>query len=248
MSILAIAGAALTLAAPQAPSGPALLAKHAANLNAARSLTVSFSVTHFPAAPEDYKLTYGRSGTLRIETPRQIVVTDGKTVWEYDRASNEYVEQPGDAKTLLDTVKKDEFLAWAAFFIPDMFKNVKDAVAEKSKTIKGKTVTPVNFTIDASKSKTATVYIDGELGVARGMSVKAARSGDSSETLVMAKEIKVSESEADGSTFAFQIPAGAKKVELSSKDMEKWYATVDEGIAAAKASNRLVFLDFGAEW
>jgi len=53
---------------------------------------------------------------------------------------------------------------------------------------------------------------------------------------------------ADDSLFAFSAPAGAKKVEIAAGDLSKWYFNLDEAKKVAKASNRMLFVDFNATW
>src|SRR5688572_22152359 len=155
MSIVALA--AITLL--QANAGPGLLAKHTASLSNAQSMTVDFTVERLPAAPENYRLVYSKPNMLRIEYPGGMMMTDGTTLWEYEKAKNEYLEGPGDLASLSKKVKSNEYLAWAAFFFPDHLKGVKDATAGRKISMKGTPVTPVDFTIDASRSLTATFYI-----------------------------------------------------------------------------------------
>ena len=65
MSIVALADVTLV----QVNAGPGLLAKHAATLGNAKSLTVDFTVERLPAAPENYRLVYSKPNMLRIEYP-----------------------------------------------------------------------------------------------------------------------------------------------------------------------------------
>jgi len=244
MSIVALA----TVALLQVNAGPGLLAKHTASLTNAKSMTVDFTVERLPAAPENYHLVYSKPNMLRIEYPGGMIMTDGKTLWEYDKAKNEYMEGPGDLAAVAKKVQSNEYLAWAAFFFPDQLKGVKDATAGKKISMKGTPVTPVEFTLDATRSLTATFYIDEKLGVARAASVKAARGGDSVETLTKSTSIVLSDTVADAGLFAFAPPDGSKKVEIAAGDLAKWYEDLEEGLKVAKATNRMVFVDFGAEW
>jgi outer membrane lipoprotein-sorting protein len=244
MSILVLAVAT----ALQIDAGPGLLAKHVTSLSSAQSLTVDFTVERLPAAPENYRLVYSKPNLLRIDYPGGLMMTDGKTLWEYDKAKNEYLEGPGDLASLSKKISSNEYYAWAAFFFPDQLKGVKDANAGKKISMKGSPVVPVDFTIDAMKSLTATFYIDEKLGAARAASVKAARGSDKVETLVKATNIEISDKPAETSLFTFAPPSGAKKVEIAAGDLEKWYEDLDEGLKVAKATNRMVFVDFGAVW
>ncbi|MEO7454216.1 MAG: hypothetical protein ABIV13_05570 [Fimbriimonadales bacterium] len=244
MSIVALA----TVALLQVNAGPGLLAKHTATLGDAKSLTVDFTVERLPAAPENYRLVYSKPNQLRIEYPGGMIMTDGTTLWEYDKAKNEYLEGPGDLGSLSKKINSNEYYAWAAFFFPDQLKGVKDAVVGRKISMNGTPVTMVNFTIDAGRSLTGTFYVDEKLGVARAASVKASRGSDGVEVLVKAEKMDISDQPADMSLFAFAPPAGAKKVEIAAGDLTKWYEDLDEALKVAKATNRMVFVDFGAVW
>jgi outer membrane lipoprotein-sorting protein len=244
MSIVVLATAALL----QVNAGPGLIAKHAQTLGEAKSLTIDFTVERLPAAPESYRLVYSKPNMLRIEYPGGMMMTDGTTLWEFDKAKNEYLEGPGDLSSLSKKIQGNEYYAWAAFFFPDHLKGVKDITAGRKISMKGTPVTPVQFTIDATKSLSGTLYIDEKLGAARGGSVKATRGSDGVEVLVKAQSIEISDKPAETSLFTFVPPAGAKKVEIAAGDLAKWYEDLDEALKVAKATNRLVFVDFGAVW
>jgi outer membrane lipoprotein-sorting protein len=241
MSILLLAGFAL---ATTNQSGD-LLANHAAKLSAAKSLSITFTVEHIPAAPVTYKLAYSKPNKMRLEYPGGLIVSDGKTVVEYTSASNEYIENEAGKDTLAKALDPD-VAAWAAFFMPDQLKGVKDSKIVRKLSMKGNAVTQVDFTLNAGKSQTATFYVDDKLGIARGAAIKAVRGSMSTETVVKASDIAIDA--ADDSLFAFSAPAGAKKVEIAVGDLSKWYYNLEEGLKVAKATNRLVFLDFNATW
>lgn len=245
--LTSILASTLLLAVGQA-DGAGLIAKHEQALREAKSLTVTFTVQHLPAAPEEVTLTFSRPGLIRIESPSILRMTDGNKVWEYDKKSNSYTEFEGGLEEAMDWLKADDVYAWAAFFTKDQFSKVTNVKSGNPRMILGHRVVPVEFTIDARSSKTGTLYIDQALGVARGASIKAARSGDSSELIVLAKDISLGTDALGASDFKFAEPAGAKKVEVSARDMGKWYTDLSEALKIAKASNRLVFIDIGTEW
>lgn len=228
--------------------GASLLAKHEQALREAKSLTVSFTVQHLPAAPEEVTITFSRPGLIRIETPSILRLTDGNKVWEYDKKSNSYTEFDGGLEEALEWLKSDDVYAWAAFFVKDQFAKVSNVKVGTPRVILGNRVTPVEFTIDARSSKTGTLYIDPVLGIARGASIKAARSGDANELIILAKEITLGSETLGAGDFKFVEPAGAKKVEVSARDLGKWYTDLNEALKVAKATNRLVFVDIGTEW
>lgn len=243
MSIIAMAGLVMA-----AGTNADLLTTHAQTLANAKSISVTFTVEHIPAAPATYKLVYAKPDKLRLEYPGGMVIADGKTFTEYTASSNEYVQLEVDKKEFLSKITNPDVVAWAAFFLPEHLKGIRDAKVVKKMSMKGNSVTQIDFTLDASKNQTATFYVDDKLGVARGAAIKASKGGMSTETVVKANEISIDSVSADSDLFAFNAPAGAKKVEMAAGDLAKWYYNLEEGLKVAKATNRMVFLDFNATW
>lgn len=241
-----IFAAVAALAGVQGVTAPDLLAKHVASLQQAKALSVNFTVRRIPAAEQEYSLKFSRDGMVRIETPASVLVTDGKTIWEYFADSNEYTERPGGVKDILDRLSKDDVATWAAFFIADQFKSAKNVTLGAKRAISGVPTTEVKFTADA-KGKTVSLYIDTKTGLARAASFSVPGANGPQEVLVLAKDLQVNGAFAEG-TFAFNAPAGAKKVEFSPAQASKWYESLEEGLKVAKATNRMVFVDFGAVW
>lgn len=226
-------------------SGTDALAKHASTLNAAQTFKATFTVQNFPAAAVEYKVEFSKPGMLRIETPSTIYLSDGKTYAEYDKARNEYVVREGDAKKLLQSMNSSVFAVWAAFFLPDQFKAVKSATTGQKLNMKGTAVTPVRF---SAEGKDITFFIDPASGIARGGEFKTSKAGAEARTLVVASALEIG-GEASLETFSINsLPADAKKVEVSAADMGKWYYNLEEGLKVAKATGRMVFLDFNATW
>ncbi|MCH8274384.1 MAG: hypothetical protein IH851_06315 [Armatimonadetes bacterium] len=248
MSISLVVGVAAALFVPQANGGSDLLAKHVAALQTAKSLDVTFTVRVLPAAGAEYRLQFSRPAMLRIDRPDGFLLTDGSTVWTYWSESNSYNQRPGGIKDLLDELKDDSLAAWAAFFLPDQFKKVEDVQAGSKISMLGNPVIPVTFTIDKRASLTGTLYIDPKSGIARGASIKAARGGDSVEQLIMAKQISVGTTPLSASAFNFTAPAGAEEVEYSAAELAKWYEDLDEALKVAQATNRMLYVEFGAVW
>jgi thiol-disulfide isomerase/thioredoxin len=244
MSLLISAGIVATLLAQG--SGAELIAKHTASLQEANQLKATFTVANLPAAPVEYKLEFAKPGQLRIETPSKIYLSDGKTYVEYDKSRNEYVASQGDARKLLESINSDEFAAWAAFFLPEQFKGVKAPALGKKISMKG---TPVQEVVITTDSKQTTLFIDTKEGVARGGEFKIVKGGITVTTLVIASSLEISDTPGDLAVFSMEtLPANAKKVEVSASDLTKWYYNLDEGLKVAKATNRMVFLDFNASW
>jgi thiol:disulfide interchange protein len=109
--------------------------------------------------------------------------------------------------------------------------------------------TPVTEVKIAGQYGETVVFMDTKENVARGAEFKFAKNGITATTLVIASELKIGSEASDAGVFALEtLPADAKKVEFSAADLTKWYYNLDEGLKVAKATNRMVFLDFNASW
>ena len=202
-----IAGAALVgfSLVGQGASNPALKGA-VSGLQSAKSLTVKFNVTHLPAAPQAYTLSYSKPDRYRIESPEHLVVCDGKLVRVLDKAANTYSETPvGIVPTA-----SPELAAWAAFFDPKFFAEAKAVTPGAKRKIKGVAVTELAVTLPG---KVVTLYIDDKTGMPRGASVQLPMGDKTDETLSLAEEMTVGAEALADDTFAFVPPPGAKLYE-----------------------------------
>lgn len=242
MSLITMVGIAATLVPLQ--TGGDLIKKHVSTLTEAGTIRVKYTVELIPAAPETYELTFSKPNNVRIDGPRTLIVSDGKTIWEYSKVDNEYTAYESNSKALAELLNKDEYLPWAAFFMPEVLKGTEQAKLGGKMSMFGNPVVSVEF---GSGSKMITLYIDEKLGIARGGSFRAAKTGEAYELVIKARELSLGD-KVDSGLFAFSPPSGAKKVEMATGDLAKWYYNLDEALKVAKQTNRMVFLDFNATW
>jgi outer membrane lipoprotein-sorting protein/cytochrome c551/c552 len=205
--LIGFAGVAAALFAGQADS---LLDGHTKALQGATSLEAGFTVQNLPGGPVEYTLKLAKPGKFKLETPEEIVVANGTTVWTYKKAANTYTEVPQEAGDVKKFLKKDAVLPWTAFFDKTPFKEASGVKVGATRVIKGKTVTEVSVTLPGKPDRTATLFIDKELGIARGVSILTA---PDKQTIIVAKELSVAKDSTKESDFEFSAPAGSKKVE-----------------------------------
>lgn len=202
-------GAATTFVALFGPKD--LIDKHALKLKEANSLVATFTVQQLPGSPETYTLTYSKPNMLSIDGPKKMIESDGKTIWEYNKADKTYTESPISDKTFLSKATDSNVWVWAAFFTPETLKNLDQLTTGSTRTVKGNQVTEVLFTVAKPYPWKGTIFIDNKLGIARGISFN----DGSKETLIMASELKPSADTLPMSQFAFNPPADARKVEVT---------------------------------
>lgn len=183
----------------QQPTDPMLVPEIAA-LQAAPSLTITFTVAKIPAAPDTWTLSFSKPDRFKIDSPTKVTVSDGKTVYELDKAANTYTQTPATAKTALG----DEVAAWAPFFDSKAFDGAKSVKSGAKRTIKGNAVTEIIMSLPGDR--TLTLYVDDKLKIARGASLKKGET----ETFSLAKELTIGAEPLPDADFAFAPPAGAK--------------------------------------
>lgn len=186
--------------------------KQAAALREAGSLQITFKAQKLPGEATECTLSYSKPNFFKIDSPKTLIESDGKTLWRLDKAANTYTEEPLTAKNLMTQSQSDEALAWAYFFGGDeTLKNATNFGGGDSRTVRGNQVTEVTYTWGETHPKQVTLYVDDKLGVPRGATLKT----EGGNWLVMASEIKVSKDALPADQFAFVAPEGAKKAETA---------------------------------
>lgn len=207
--------AALSLAFLQV-GARSTFAVHEKALKSAQSLKLTFTIQQLPGTPAEAKLTLSRPGMMKLDTPSRLVVSDGRSLWDLDKASNTYTESPIDSAGLATKLAEDLTWAWSAFLSPDQFKTARAADAGSKRMIRGNAVTAVSLTLEGDK--TAQFYFDPKLGFARGASIKTFKG----EFIVLATEVALGTQPISPLEFAFVPPAGAKKSERPKSDLTSY--------------------------
>jgi len=211
------AGAVLALAAVAAAItldvNHPLLNGHIDKLRQANSLTVVFSVNQLGKDLEDQKLVLSKPALLRYETPSSVVIANGATISTLDRKSNQYTEEPQTPEALKKLLANDVIWAWSAFADDSFLKPITDARTAASRRLKGIAVKEVNV---SRGSKVITLFVDDQMGVARGSTYQTDAGGQKSTTIVIASEVMLGKEVLSGTDKNFTMPAGAQKVEKSA--------------------------------
>ena len=218
--VIGLSGILGAVVASQAGSADTLLEKHTSKLQDSHTVDVQYTVQNLPGGgPIEYKLKLGKQGKYRLETPDETIVANGTTVWEYKKADNSYTQAQQAESDLKAFLKKDEVFPWTAFFVKEPFKDVTGQKVGANRIMKGKAITEVSLTLPGKPDRTATLFIDATLGVARGASIK---SGEDKQVIIMAKELTVSGTDGSDADFAFTAPDGAKKLDPSVAASVTW--------------------------
>jgi len=184
------------------------VATHEKTLFAAKSFRATIQVQPVGGTPATYTVAFAKPNLLRIDGPDGFVLSDGTTLYNYSKKGNVYTETPVSQADLIKATSGPEMWAWGAFFDPEFAKLMKTTKAGTERTLRGKKVTEVAFTMANERSGAGTLYVDKLLNVVFGYSLKTAEK----EWLVFANDMKVT-SDAAGLDFTFKAPEGAQKSE-----------------------------------
>jgi outer membrane lipoprotein-sorting protein len=209
--LLGLSGIVGAVIASQAGSADSILDKHTKQLQSANSLSVQYTLQALPGSgPIDYSLKLGKQGKFRLETPDETIVANGTTIWDYKKADNSYTQIDESESELKNFLKKEAVFPWVGFFVKAPFKDATGIKIGANRIMKGKAITEVSMTLPTVPSRTVTLFVDNALGVARGVNIKL---GVDKETILMAKDLTLSDEAPADSDFSFSIPSGAKKLD-----------------------------------
>lgn len=203
----------------QSPS--ATVKAHADKLVSSKTLTLRYSVQVVGGTSFEKTVSLAKPNRLRIESPSQLIVSDGKTQWTLNKKTNEYIESPAPSNT--EKLLEDEGIWYAAFFNQKFMDGIGTSKAGKIRKMKGISIREVEITFPKNSGASATLLIDDSIGVARGMIWKET-APKPFEMVVFADEIALDKSVED-SLFVFAPPQGAKKLDpntASASDTPTW--------------------------
>lgn len=221
-----------------------LLGAYAKKISSVKSLVVDTEAYKGASSAGKASFTFARPDFVRIETPGKVQVFDGKNYSELFTSSRQYFTRQARAGELSGLLSSDNVVAWGVFFTKDVSRYVKAAAYDGKDTVQKQTFDCVKVTIDAKANKTARLYIDPADSLVKH--VEFSVGGNTAKTMVLSSKFEV-DSVADGSALA-QMPADAKQVSEDELVGLKWYTDFNAAMEAAKASNKIVFCDFYADW
>lgn len=178
-------------------------------MNEAGSLSLTLTESVIGGTTHDIRLVFAKPNRMRIDAPDRTTITDGKTVWTYDKAAKTYDEAPAGSQLANEWTHGNAWV-YNAFFNPKFADEVASAVKGSSRKLRNVAVT--DWTITRKDKMVYSVQIDDELGVARG--VRFTR--DKSEVFVFAKELSMKSDPLGESEFVFVAPAGVTKKEVGA--------------------------------
>lgn len=193
-----------------------------------------------------YSLMLKKPNMLRLETESELVIADGKEVTTFMKAKNQYYTAPQTEQSLTEILNPMELQVWAPFFNKDAFKGVARVEDAGSRRIKGENHSVVNVEADPKGDTKMSFFISDDTKMPSRVAITAKGLTETTEMILATSELSMTAVGSD--MFAFAAPAGAKKVDLAAMSAGKWYYDLSEAMDVAKAGNKLIMVDFMADW
>jgi thiol:disulfide interchange protein DsbD len=247
--ILFFAGSAVAALAIAQVSPSSLLTSFGKAINDAKTVSSDFTFqTLTKGGPEAFAITLKKPNLVRIETPTQTIVADGKEITTYDKSEKTYFKQtetPAELKTIF---APEELHVFAGFFDPNAYKafRSKDLGA---KSVKGGVMSAVEATYDPQDRKVVTYLLNQDDKLARKAQIELDKKDPEKKVSMVfdTKSLTVNGAVPD-SAFVFEPPADSRELTLAEINAGKWYYDLDEAKKAAQKSNKMIFVDFFATW
>lgn len=238
---LSVVGAAV-LAFGQRGSG--LITQYVQALQGGQTLSATYTLQRVGGAARSFSIDFAKPNKLRIDTPAELVVADGKQVTTFDKANNTYLIQPQTAEEFGKLLGGDELRVWAPFFDAKAFTGAASTKDLGTKNRAGTTLKVAEATLDAQGRQVVTLYL-GSDNLARQAELTANNPDGKDVVILNTKSVALGGPAGD---FTFTPPAGARQLTLEELNADKWYENLDEALKVAKKTNRLVMIDFYADW
>ncbi len=204
--------------------------KHVQAFQNAQSLKATFTVSKVGGSTEEQTLSLSKPKFLKWESPSKVVVSDGKTLWTYDKTTKIYEKGDSTDELLVKALGDDTVWAWSAFFDKEFASNVTGVQKGSSRKVRNMAVTDI--TVTRKDKRTFLLPLSDETGAAVG----ARYSTDAGETIVLAKEFVLGDKPLEEAMFAWAPPADAKSAEEAKAASGMKFADIKPIIDANCAS------------
>lgn len=226
-----------------AMTGASAMDKFDQKLEAAQGLDVQFTVRELGGAPANYHVTLAKPNKARVETPEKSVVADGQTITTYLKKDKVYYKHTQTDSALLAVFDEQGLSVWSGFF--DAKAKARHADAKSAGTINlGGTNFDVVKLSDKTGETVTTFYIDKSDSIAKKVDFQSKVMGKDANTLLNTSMVALKA----GDVFAFDAPDGSKEVAEADLTAGHWLYDWDQAMTAAKATGKLVMVDFMASW
>lgn len=193
----------------------------------------------------NYSIEFSRPNKARFDTPSELIVFDGQNMTVFKKDSNVYYVKPQAQDELFKVLAREEFLVFGPFFGKDLQPAV---VRDQGVQSRGRNeFKVVSFQFDARDGLIYTVFLDQESSLPRQLTLSGKDSaGNKIDRILTTRTMDSSVSSAE--VFAFQAPSNARKVTEAELNADRWFNNLDDALAEARSTNRLVYVHFYEDW
>ena len=213
-------------------------------LQGGKTLSAQYTLQRIGGTSRALTVSFAKPNMLRVETPTQLIVADGKQITTLEKAANTYYSRAQTDSELQGLLNSEDLAVWSPFFGAKTFDSVAGTKDLGSKTRNGTALRVVEATLDAKGRQVVTLYVAPD-GIPRQAEI-VRNNPDGKDTLILnAKNVELNGAAGD---FTFVAPTGAKQLTEEELMADRWYDNLDEALAVAKRTKRLVMLDFYTDW
>lgn len=227
-----------------AQSGRQMVNDFANSLNSAKSLTTTYTSQVIGGVPNNYSVSLSKPNLARIDTPWQTIVADGANITTYQKADKSYYKVPQTRDGLIALFNDDSLSIWKSFFDQGALSNVGEAKALGHKNRNGMDLAKVQVTMDAGGHVIDTFYLDKD-NLARMTEISVPKQDT---TLLLTTDTLSVGDPITAEKLAFKAPDGSHEISMDEVNSGKWFDDLDKAFQAAKATHKLVLLEFSATW
>ncbi len=238
----AAVGAVVALAVVESPA----LTPFVQALNGAQSLNAEYIVSQVGGTTQRYSIQMAKPDQLRLDTPSQTIVADGKQITFYDKGQNGFYKVDQTKEKLMEVFADDNVAIWKSFYDAKALDYVNSAKNEGTKKRANKTLKVISVNGDAKGDFTMNLYLDPANNLLSQAEINT-KNGNTTTTRIITAN-KVDTSAIGGNVFAFVAPNGAKEMSAADMMTGKWFHSFDEAMKVAKATGKVMMVDFYAVW
>lgn len=240
----AIAGLAV-IAAAATLNGSTTLDNFASSLYGAKALDVTYTLTQVGGGTANYRVSLAKPNKARIDGPTELVVADGTNITVYNKQDKVFFKRPQTDAELRSFFNDPGVGTWSAFFNEKAFDNIASAKDAGERSRKGVNYKVVTAQADTRGEFVMTFYIDPKDMIARQAEFVSKSAGRSSTVILNTSSLSMT---AQDSLFAFTAPAGSKEIDERDLIVGKWLHDFEEAKGIAKATGKIMMVDFMASW
>jgi thiol:disulfide interchange protein DsbD len=241
MLVLSVGALALMAYAGSFGTGPEVLRAFTTALNKAESLQAAYTVTMLGGASNNYDVALAKPNKARIETDTQLTIADGTTITVFDKKNKTYFKRNQTDAELKALFDNDATTLWSGFFDEKAFDKGIIAKSLPDKVRKGIKFKVVEVAFKDNASTKWTFYIDPSDSIAKQAELNLEKG-----TKVL--DVKSVGTVSSANVFAFSPPSDSKEVKEEDLHLDRWYTNLEEAREVARKTNRLLMVDFYADW